>query len=884
MQPLPMGPTPRVRGDGTPEFGWRLSDARPFRQAAYEIEVATSVAFAGADIVWRSGRVVSGQMHALPYGGDSLEPHRAYFWRVRLWGEDDAESGWSEPAAWETAKLSATDWTAEMITPETDAGVEGRCPTVTRTFDLPDLPARARLYITAYGLYSASINGEPVGHDELTPGWTSYTDRLGYQTYDVGALLRAGSNTITVTLADGWYRGRLCWPPNAIMNGYGTQIGCIAELRLTDAKGSASTIATDGSWRSGRSPVVFASIYDGETYDARLEGEDANVAGVRIIDFDKSTLVAQESETVQAIAELQPVEVTRASDGTLFYDFGQNIAGVVRFTVRGERGAKLTIDHAEIMRDGDLGQNSLRTAKARAVYTLRGEADETHQPSFTFMGFRHVRVSIEGKAELVSMVALPLSSALRVTGHFSCGDEFVTRLHENASWSLNGNFIDIPTDCPQRDERLGWCGDAQIFSPTANYLRDGAQFFKKWLRDMVADQRDDGAISHVVPNPTRFHEEVMPNFYGSAGWGDAICNVPWTIYLFYGDTEVLAETLPAMQRWVQYLLRYSVDNIVQPPSAMQQRGFTFGDWLQPTTFQGRLPPNAKPNPNTSDDYVATVFLYSSARTTARAAGVLGNKDVEAEYNAIADRVKTAFQREYITGSGRLASGSQGAYVFALYHDLLPDALVPQAVEALRKAIVRTEGHIATGIMSTPLVLPTLSKVGLHKEAIQLLLQKTNPAWLYQVKRGATTIWERWDGIDFEDSAEPRMNSYNHYAYGAVCFWFYHNLAGIQPDVTAPGFAKITLAPEFHRELSPLKASYDSHVGPISGAWTFDGDTVTYDVSTPGGTTTTLRLPAGSTDIRIDDAALSRQQASAATGTGLPMSPGPHRITLKLPTT
>ena len=883
MQPILVECLPYYTGERVPAVSWHLSESWSASQRAYEVEVATTENFANDDLVWSSGKVSNSKTQNVTYAGLKLDPHQRYFTRVRVFGDDGSESDWSKTGKWETAKLSSSDWTALMISPLSDGGAKSRCPTVTKSFDLAAAPSRARLYISALGLYQAHINGDRVGNDELTPGWTSYSNRLSYQTYDVGSLLKAGQNTITVTLADGWYRGRLFWPPNDITSVYGDKIGCIAEVRILDQDGTATTIVTDSNWASGLSPIQFASIYDGETYDARLEGADHDVAGVEILDFKHSRLVAQESETVQVIAELEAVTSDKSKSGVNFFDFGQNIAGVVLIQLRGKAGSKVTIDHAEIMFDGDLGLTSLRSAKAQVTYVLSGNETETYQPTFTFMGFRHVRVLIEGNAEIISIKALALSSALKVTGNFSCGDDLVNRLHENASWSLNGNFVDIPTDCPQRDERLGWTGDAQVFCPLANYMRDGQQFFKRWLRDMVADQREDGGITYTVPDATRSTPDaILPNFYGSTGWGDAICNIPWTIYLFYGDTDVLSETLLSMQRWVDFLQRFAPNGIVENEPHVQDISFTFGDWLQPTDFEGTLPPNAKPNPNTGDDYISTVFLYSSARTTAQAASVLGEMEIAQKYNAIADNVKEAFQREFITSSGRVASDSQGSYILALYHDLLPDEVIPKAITRLEKAIERNEHHIGTGFITTSIMLQTLSKVGLHKHAIKLLLQRTKPSWLYQVTQGATTIWERWDGIDLEGTeSSKKMNSYNHYAFGAVVHWFYHNLAGIQPDITAPGFEKITLAPEFHRELSPIKATYSSRRGIISAQWNFDGDLVNYEVLTPPGTMATLKLPPNATAICIDDQPLTELKAVAATGKGLLIQPGKQRITMSI---
>ena len=882
MQPKLVEHLPYYISQSSPEFGWQLPVSWSTSQNGYEIEISKSDNFSKEDVVWSSGKVSSTQSQNIKYTGPILNSYQQYFTRVRVFGKDGSESDWSKSGKYETTKLSSDDWKAEMISPLSDQGPETRCPTVTQSFDLDDIPSSAHLYISALGLYQVHVNDKRVGNDELTPGWTSYSDRLGYQTYDVSSFLKAGKNTIIVILADGWYRGRLFWPPNDKNSIYGDKIGCIAEIRIVNKDDTITTIATDNNWRSGLSPYLFSSIYDGETYDARLQGADQDKAGVEILDFNCTKLVSQESETVRVIEEFSPVKSEKTKDGSNLYDFGQNIAGVVLIEVRGDSGSKVTINHAEIILDGDLGLSSLRSAKAEVTYILSGNEIETYQPSFTFMGFRHVRVQIKGNAEIISIKSLALSSALKVTGNFSSGDELINRLHENASWSLNGNFVDVPTDCPQRDERLGWTGDAQVFCPLANYMRDGQQFFKKYLRDMVADQRKDGGIPYTIPDATRHYDKGLPNFYGSTGWADAICNIPWTIYLFYGDTDVLSDCLPAMQGWVDFLNSYAPNGIVENEQHVEDKSFTFGDWLQPTDFEGILPPNSKPNPNTGDDYISTVFLYSSALITAKTANVLGKKEIADKYNEIAKTVKTAFQKEFITSSGRVATDSQGSYLLALYHDLLPNNFVPIAISRLEKAILRNEHHIATGFITTSIMLQTLSKVGLHKHAIKLLLQKTKPSWLYQVTKGATTIWERWDSIDLEGTeSSVKMNSYNHYAFGAVVYWFYHNLAGIQPDITAPGFEKITLAPEFYRELSPINANYSSRRGKISAKWNFEEDKVNYEVLTPAGTTSTLKLPSNVTSISIDDKLLSKTESVEVTSNGLLIQSGKHKITMTI---
>lgn len=876
-------PQPNYVDSAPQHLGWKLPVAwGAERQAAYQLDVALGADFAPAGIVWSSGRVATGQSQHIAYAGP-LASHTRYFWRVTVWG--DAGSSETSPAEWfETTQLAASDWQGVMIGPQTDAGAEGRAPTVSRTFSLKAQPASARLHITSYGVFRCFINGTRVGADELTPGWTSYRDRLGYLTYDIAAHLRAGENHIEVWLGDGWYRGELCWPAHRIVNAYGDRVGCLADVRIGFADGSTEVVSTDASWSSGLSPIVMSGLYPGEVYDARLEGEAGSRLGVDILPLDRATLVAQEAPPIRELAHLMPIERRELAPGVSIFDFGQNIAGVVRLRLEGERGATVRVNFAEILdaEGHDLNSTSYRAAKAQLDYTLKGGGEETYQPVFTFMGFRHARVTITGKARLVSIASVPLTSDLVETGSFSCAHPLINRLHENANWSLRGNFLDVPMDCPQRDERLGWTGDAQIFSPTATYLRDTVPFFRKWLRDMVADQREDGAISHVVPHPNRYHEDNMPNFYGSACWGDAICAVPWTVWTATGDKEILAENLPAMVRWIEYLTSMAPDGVRHPPIRIVERGFTFGDWVQ---HQGST---VKPNPNTGDDFVATAYYYASTRTTARAARIVGETAIAERHEALAEKIKAAFEAEFITSTGRLLYNSQGAYVFAFANDLIPARWHDKAIADFKEAIYRTGGlnepgmQLGTGIIATAQLLPTLSKLGLHDIAIRLLLVETSPGWLYQVKRGATTIWERWDGIDLEGTPATSMNSYNHYAYGAVVFWFYHHLAGIRHDPAEPGYGSIVMEPEFHPELAPLQATHETRYGAIEAGWTHEDGRITYSFSTPPGTRARLKLPAGAGEISLDGRPLDAAAAAEATGrAGLAVDPGARRVTLRL---
>ena len=509
------------------------------------------------------------------------------------------------------------------------------------------------------------------------------------------------------------------------------------------------------------------------------------------------------------------------AEGRTIVDFGQNVGGYATFTVEGPRDATVLVEHAEILdHNGQFENTNYRSAEARIEYTLKGGGLEHYRPHFTFQGFRYARITLSPGVNLVSIESIPISSATRRSGWLSTGSSLVNRLVENTLWSQRGNFIEVPTDCPLRDERLGWTGDAQVFASTACYLFESQAFWRKWLRDVMADQRPDGAIPHFSPDPTRRHQEAMANACGSTGWGDAICVVPWVLWTHYGDRDILEETFPAMTRWVDFVWSISDGPIVMPPREWGARGFSFGDWLQPSG------PTEKPFPTIGDDAAATIYLYISSVLTARIARVLGRAEDEARFLERARLVKAAFAQEFIAPSGRLVYDDQTSYALAIVHDLIPAEQLPAAKRYFKATIARAGGRIGTGFIGTPALLPALVKVGEVELAAAMFLQEEVPGWLYQVKRGATTIWERWDAIRADGSVfDPAMNSYNHHAYGAVCQWLFEAVAGFRPDAERPGFRHVQFEPTIIPALSPLQAAHDSAHGRIEAGWTVEGDAV-----------------------------------------------------------
>ena len=764
-------------------------------------------------------------------------------------------------------------WSAQMVRPTADAGVGHPASFLRKEFDVAAVSGNEVLRISALGLYRAFINGKRVGNDLLTPGWTAYDKRLAFQTYSVGDLLKPGRNVIDIWLADGWYRSQMMWKQNPIYNTWGNEIAALAELR--DAAGNAGNVLvkTDASWSSGELPVRKSGIYFGEVYDARKVLEATALS--QAIAFDTSVLVPHETAPVRELAPFAPVLTWSDAEGRTIHDFGQNTAGYVAFSVKGQAGAKVTIEHSEIVdRDNNFDNRNYRTAEARVEYTLKGEGEEHYRPVFTFQGFRYARVTIEGDAQITKIESVPISSVHTPTASFVSAHPFVNRLVENTLWSQRSNFIEVPTDCPQRDERLGWTGDAQVFASAACYLHDSEQFLRKYLRDMMADQRPGGEIPHVTPDPTRLHPDKYPGFFGSTGWGDAITVIPWTLYLHYGDTAVLKETLPAMIKWVDFVYSISNGPIPRPPRPWGSRGFTFGDWLQPKG------PSEKPLPTIGDDAAATIYLYISSMLTAKAAKLVGDKATAERMDKRAAEVKAAFAKEFISATGRIGYDDQTSYALAFVYDLIPPDLLSAARDYFKATIARSDGRIGTGFIGTPALLPALLKIGEPSLAAAVFLQEEVPGWLYQVKNGATTIWERWDAIQADGTIfAPAMNSYNHYAYGAVCQWLFEAVAGFRPDEAEPGFAHIVYEPLIIPELSPVKAHHDSRVGRIEAGWILEGDDVTYTVTVPQGARGTFVLGEAYKDAVIDGKPLAKPSGHEKARSLL--APGTHRITFRI---
>ncbi|WP_081909119.1 glycoside hydrolase family 78 protein [Deinococcus sp. YIM 77859] len=818
----------------TPRLSWRVRSASPgWVQSGYEIECQDEQG------THTSGRIPSPDAVLVPWPFAPLTSRERVQVRVRAWNTEEMPTDWSVPLAVEAGLFHSEDWTAHFVTPEF---TEGPAPLLRREFDVRGGLTAARLYITALGVYEAQLNGERVGDHVLAPGWTSYDHRLRYQTFDVTSLLREGRNALGVMLGNGWYRGRLGFSGGQ-RNIYGDRLALLAQLELRYADGTVDRVVTDEDWRAARGPILSSELYDGECYDARLEPvewaqpgfDDTAWQAVHIVERDLRTLIAPEGPPVRRTELVAPTSIFQSPSGKTLVDFGQNLVGWVRFTVRGEAGQTVTLRHAEVLEHGELGTRPLRTAQAMDQYTLKGGGEETWEPRFTFHGFRYAEIEgWPGDLSPEDVTAVVVHSDLERTGWFECSDPLVNKLHENVVWGMRGNFLDIPTDCPQRDERLGWTGDIQVFAPTASFLYDVDGFLTSWLGDVAAEQSEEGVPPFIVPN-IQGERSMVP----AAAWTDAAVIVPWVLYERFGDRDVLARQFASMCAWVDFLDRHC------GPARVWDQGFQFGDWLDPTA-----PPDQPGAAKTDAEIVATAYFARSAGLVSQAAAVLGQEDRARHYAALAAEVRAAFARRYVTPDGRMMSDAVTAYTLALAFDLLPNvAQRVQAGERLAK-LVRDGGYrILTGFVGTPLICDALTEAGRADAAYRLLMQRENPSWLYPVTMGATTIWERWDSMLPDGSINPgEMTSFNHYALGAVADWLHRTVAGLAP--AGPGYRRMTIRPLPGGGLTSASARHVTPYGEASVAWTISGDTFTLEAVLPPNTSATVILP-GEEDMPLE---------------------------------
>ncbi|MFI7611216.1 glycoside hydrolase family 78 protein [Nonomuraea terrae] len=817
-------------GEPEPRLSWVVSADLPgWRQVAYEIELSDGTA---------TGRVESGESVLVSWPGTPLAARERRGARVRVHGADGSLSGWSAWSWVEAGILEPSGWRARAAAPPVEllGPPDGPALLLRREFTLRGPVASARLYVTAHGVHETEINGRVVGDEVLAPGWTSYHHRLRYRTHDVTALLREGGNAVGATLADGWWRGRLGFN-GGVTGVYGDRTALIAQLEVTYADGGTDVIVTDGDWRCAPGPVTAASLYDGEKHDARLLPagwsrpgfDDAGWLPADVLDHDPALLAAPTGPPVRRVETLDPVEVLTGPGGETIVDFGQNIAGRLRIRVQGPAGRTVTLRHAEVLEDGALALRPLRQADALDRYTLRGDAEpEEWEPRFTLHGFRYAEISgWPGPFDPADVRAVVCHTDMARTGTFTSSDPLLNRLHDNAVWSMRGNYADVPTDCPQRDERLGWTGDIQVFAPTASFLYDCAGPLASWLSDLSAEQAAYGTVPFFVPWVGVLGREPVP----AAAWGDAAVIVPWVLYQRFGDIGILEAQYAAMTAWVNEIAALAGE------SHLWDTGFQFGDWLDPAA-----PPDQPGKARTDPALVATAYHAWTAHLVSEAARVLGRDDDAERYAALASAVREAFRGEFVTPSGRLACDTQTAYALALEFGLLdkPEQR-ERAGRRLAELVAHDDHRIGTGFVGTPLVMDALASVGAYDTAYQLLLRRECPSWLYPVTMGATTIWERWDSLLPDGSVNPgEMTSFNHYALGAVADFLHRTVAGLAP--AAPGYRRLRVAPRPGGDLTHASAELRTPYGPASVAWHRTGDTFTLTATVPPGTVAEVDLP------------------------------------------
>ncbi|NLP83339.1 family 78 glycoside hydrolase catalytic domain [Microbacterium sp. CFH 90308] len=842
-------------GERMPRLSWRVGSAPSgWRQAAYRVDIE------------RDGRSVSyeidgGEQVLVDWPAEPLGSREIATVRIAVRGVDGAWSDASAPTTLETGLLEPSDWVARPVgaTRNEHPNSDQRRPSIVRReFEVREGLVRARLYATAHGLYEAELNGERVGDDTLSPGWTVYGARLRYYTYDVTEQLRPGANALGAWLGDGWYRGRLGWR-GGFRNVYGTDQSFLGQLELTYADGTREVVATDHSWRTAPSPILHSGLYDGEDYDAREEQagwsspgfDDAAWEMAQERHRDPATLVAPTAPPVRCTEELQPVEVLTGPSGSRILDFGQNLVGRVRIRVSGPAGATVTLRTAEVMQDGEIYTRPLRDARSTDNYTLAGREVEEWEPRFTFHGFRYVEVpgwpgDLDADVAAGALVARVYHTDLERTGWFESSDPALNRLHQNVLWGMRGNFVDIPTDCPQRDERIGWTGDIQVFGPTASTLYDVSGMLSGWLQDVAIEQLPDGTVPWYVPviPADRMWTPLRPG----AAWGDVATLLPWTLYERFGDVGVLRAQFDSARRWVDLIER------IAGPSRLWNTGFQLGDWLDPAA-----PPNDPADARTDRYLVATAYFAKSARTVARMAEVLGLSSEASRYDALANEVVAAFTAEYVNDDGTMTSDAQTAYALALQFDLLTDPKMRDAAASRLAQLVRDAGNrIATGFVGTPLVSDALSGAGHIDTAYDLLLERECPSWLYQVEQGATTVWERWDSLLPDGTVNPgQMTSFNHYALGAVADWMHRVIAGLAP--AEPGYRRIRFAPRPGGGLTSASARQLTPYGEAAIAWRIEGGSLEVEVTVPVGAEAVLDL-VGVGEETLDSGVHSRRVA------------------------
>ncbi|WP_309491889.1 glycoside hydrolase family 78 protein [Paenibacillus anseongensis] len=824
-----------------PRLFWRLeSNDRSAAQAYYQVLVASSQERLDQGVAdqWDSGKVASDQSIHIEYAGDKLISEQTYYWKVRVWDTQGEASAWSQTAYWSMGLLSRADWKAKWIGRKAEKGVDMQpSPYLRKSFQLAKQVKRAFVYATALGLYDLRLNGSRIGA-LFAPGWTDYETRVQVQAYEITDQLTVGENVFGAILGDGWYAGTVGFLGK---NVYGERPFLLLQARIEYLDGTSELIISDSSWQAAKGAILYSDLIKGEAYDARLEPTGWDQAGYQAASSwelpDVRTgynglLVATIEPPVRIMQVRKPVSFRRTEEGTFIYDMGQNMVGWTELKVSGAAGDQVTVSHAEMLNpDGSLYLDNLRVAVQQDHYVLKGTGEERYEPHFTFHGFRYVElIGYPGEPDLDTIVGKVVHSEMAETGRLETNDEMVNRLYANITWGQRGNFLSVPTDCPQRDERLGWTGDAQIFARTAAYNMNVSRFFSKYMQDMIDSQLPSGAFTDVAPDAGWIRHKMWNanlNWFApdNAGWGDAGVIIPWTLYLMYGDIRILENNYQAMADWVSYL-RDNTEDLVRPDYA------NYGDWLSIDA-------------DTPKEVLATAYFAYSTQLLAKIAGVLGREQDQTQYESLFASIAQAFRNAFVGSDGRIHGETQAVYVLALQFNLLTEELNKMAIEHLTADISARGDRLSTGFLGVGYLLPALTDHQKLDVAYTLLTQEEFPSWMYSIKHGATTIWERWDGwTEHKGFQTPSMNSFNHYSLGSVGEWMFRYMAGIEADPAAPGFKHAIIRPRPGGKLDRVKASYDSLYGTIEVAWHLSASSKVFriEVSIPVNTTATIYVP------------------------------------------
>ena len=801
-----------------PVFSYVVSESTGKKQKAARIRIASDEVM--QNIVFDSG--MNQTISSLAFAAEiSLQPRTRYYWTVEA-EADDGDRGQSEPAWFETGKMEES-WSGLWIR----APFEEH-PVFQKEFELAKQVKSARLYICGLGLYEAYLNGGKIGEEYLAPFFTSYQHQIQYQTYDVTKQLRAGKNRIAVMLGRGWYHGRFGFDGKTDKI-YGDEMQLIAELHITCEDGTVSVIGTGTDWSCLKSPVVESGIYDGEIYDARLENNRFLYAPVWA-DAPKGKLQERLSLPVKKQEIFDTCTLIHTPAGELVLDFGQVMTGWIEFTAQIPEGEEIRLQYGELLQNGCFYNENLRTAKAEFIYRSDGN-ERLVRPHFTFYGFRYVNVQGMTKAQIqrAGFTAYAVYSDLDQTGTIETSNEKVNRLIKNAVWSQKGNFLDIPTDCPQRDERMGWTGDAQVFAPTASFNMDTAAFYRKYLTDMLLEQKDNGgSVPFVIPDVLTARVRSEKNKKSKTE--------TMTVYQYYGDRQLLEEAYENMHLWVEYVRRQ--DESFCNSSRLWSCGFHYADWLALDN-----PDKTSSFGGTENTYVATAYYYWSSMLTAKAAEILGKAEDAARYGKLAEEIREAFQKEYYTSTGRLAVPTQTAHVMALQFGLAPKPYRKRTIADLKARLDARNIHLDTGFVGTSMLCDALSENGLGEYAYTLLLNEDYPGWLYEVNLGATTIWERWNSVLADGSvSDTGMNSMTHYAYGAILGWMYRAMTGLQLGKDGYGWKRAEIRPIPDERFAFVKRTYDSASGRYESSWEWEGERIFYRLTVPFDAEAVFCLP------------------------------------------